>query len=164
MKGGTPHFPDVEISSEFPTAVANKSSIIKLAGYANVSYASLTCVWGGLTQLTAACGGDAGAGAGDAGVCDGKPGPSVEIIPAVLATGSFGVALAVHTDAWENRGRDRGLSKQNHGCKWQDFVPVRWTRGEQSSTTLNKVDKTNLKLEDGCKGKKRNGEIEQMYF
>jgi len=56
-------------------------------------------VRGRLTKLTAACGGDAGAGAGDAGVRDEKPGPSVEIIPAVLATGSFGVALAVHTDA-----------------------------------------------------------------
>lgn len=89
----------MEISSEFPTAVVNNSLIIKLAGYANMGYTSLTCMWEGLTELTAACGGDAGAGAGDAGLCHRRTKPSVEIIPALFTAGSFGVALAVHADA-----------------------------------------------------------------
>ncbi len=107
-EGGTPRIPDVEISSGFPTAAANKSLIIKLAGYANMGYTSLTCMWEGLTEFTAACGGDAGAGAGDTGICHRRTRPPVEIIPALFTAGSFGVALAVHADAWKNRGGREG--------------------------------------------------------
>lgn len=60
-------------------------------------------MWGGLTQRTAARGGHAGTGAGDTDVCHWCAGLSVEIIPAVLASGSVCVALAVEAFAWQNR-------------------------------------------------------------